>query len=161
VRDDGAVIYLNGREAFRTTNMPSGTIAYTTRPLSSVGGTDEQTFFPTLVTLTNLPAGTNLVAVEIHQFDATSSDAGFNLELVARGYLEDLTPPVVAIVLADGLIELSWPSTYSGWRAVSAPSIHTPAASWTTVPGTPVLAGNRFTLTVPPSGTAQFFRLTR
>jgi hypothetical protein len=161
VRDDGAVVYLNGREAFRTTNMPSGAITYTTRPLSSVGGTDEQTFFPTVVTLTNLPAGTNLVAVEIHQFDATSSDAGFNLEVVGRGYLEDLTPPVLAIVLADGLIELSWPATFSGWRAVSAPSPATPAASWQNVPGTPVLVANRFTLAVPPSSSAQFFRLTR
>ena len=29
-RDDGAVVYLNGTEVFRT-NMPTGTISYTTR----------------------------------------------------------------------------------------------------------------------------------
>jgi hypothetical protein len=161
VRDDGAVVWLNGREAFRTTNMPAGAIAYATRALSSVGGADEQTFFPTVVTLTNLPAGTNLVAVEVHQVDATSSDAGFNLELVGRGYLEDLTPPTLSILLADGLVELSWPSTFTGWILQSAPTASTLGAGWQPVGVTPMLVGNRFLVALPPADSSRFFRLVR
>ena len=44
LRDDGAVVYLNGVEVFRS-NMPSGTISYTTLASSAVGGTDEQRFY--------------------------------------------------------------------------------------------------------------------
>ena len=40
LRDDGAVVYLNGVEAARQ-NMPSGTVTYATRPLVALGGVDE------------------------------------------------------------------------------------------------------------------------
>ena len=39
MRDDGAVVYLNGTEVFRS-NMPTGTITYTTLASTTVGGTD-------------------------------------------------------------------------------------------------------------------------
>ena len=40
VRDDGCVIYLNGVEVVRS-NMPTGTISYTTRATTAIGGADE------------------------------------------------------------------------------------------------------------------------
>ncbi len=40
VRDDGSVIYLNGVEVVRS-NMPSGTVSYTTRATAAIGGADE------------------------------------------------------------------------------------------------------------------------
>jgi hypothetical protein len=40
LRDDGAVVYLNGAEVFRT-NMPSGTIGYLTLASIAVGGAEE------------------------------------------------------------------------------------------------------------------------
>ena len=39
LRDDGAVVYLNGQEVYRT-NMPTGTIAYTTPATTAIGGAD-------------------------------------------------------------------------------------------------------------------------
>ena len=36
VRDDGAVVYLNGREIMRS-NMPAGTVDQTTKALASAG----------------------------------------------------------------------------------------------------------------------------
>jgi hypothetical protein len=159
VRDDGAVVWLNGREAYRS-NMPAtGTIAYNTRPSGAVSGADEQTFFSTVLTITNLPAGTNVVAVEVHQIDTGSSDVGFNLELIASGYVENTTPPSASVVLADGMVELSWPSTYSGWQVYSAPSPATPLNQWTLVNAPAVLAGNRYVVTVSPTGAAQYFTL--
>jgi Bacterial Ig domain/PKD domain/Carboxypeptidase regulatory-like domain len=160
VRDDGAVVWLNGREAYRS-NMPAGTIAYNTRPSASVGNADEQTFFSTVITITNLPAGTNIVGVEVHQFDGTSSDLGFNLELIASGYVENITPPLLAIVLEDGMTEISWPSTYSGYQVYTATAVNAPAGSWTPVGVTPVLASGRYVVTISPSGGAEFFRLIK
>ena len=44
LRDDGAVIYLNGTEVFRS-NMPTGVIGYTTLATASVEGTAETTIY--------------------------------------------------------------------------------------------------------------------
>jgi hypothetical protein len=160
VRDDGAVVWLNGREAYRS-NMGTTVISYNTPAATAVSGTDEQTFFPTTLTVTNLPTGTNLVAVEVHQINNTSTDIGFNLELVASGYLEDTTPPLLAITLADGMVELSWPSTTSGWQVYGASTVDAPASIWTPVAGTPVVVSGRYILTIAPSGAQEFFRLAR
>jgi len=50
---------------------------------SAVGGAEETTFFTALVNPNLLVAGPNVLAVEIHQINATSSDLAFNLEFVA------------------------------------------------------------------------------
>jgi hypothetical protein len=160
VRDDGAVVWLNGREAYRS-NMPAGAIANTTRPSATVGTADEQTFFATTIAVTNLPPGTNLVSVEVHQFDGTSSDVGFNLELLGSGYLENVAPPFVAVTLADGMVEISWPATFSGYQVYTSTTVNAPAASWVPVGVTPVLASGRYVVSLSPSGGAEFFRLIK
>src|SRR5207247_8753441 len=76
VRDDGAVVYLNGREIFRS-NMPGGAINYRTLASANVGGADESTFFPFTTSATNLVSGTNVLAVEIHQATNTITDLSF------------------------------------------------------------------------------------
>jgi hypothetical protein len=80
LRDDGAVVYLNGREAFRS-NMPTGTVEHNTLALSSLSS--ESLFFRQDIDPGLLVAGTNVVAVEVHQASQTSSDLSFNLELSA------------------------------------------------------------------------------
>ncbi len=82
LRDDGAVIYLNGNEIVRS-NMPTGTISYSTLAPVAVGGAEETTFFEFTIDKSNLVAGTNLLAVEIHQSGGTSSDVSFDLSLDA------------------------------------------------------------------------------
>lgn len=107
LRDDGGVVYLNGAEAFRT-NMPTGTITYTTLASSPVGFADEDAFYVFCVNPDLLVDGTNVLAVEIHQVGGTSSDISFNLELVGltvfdlpevtRGpYLQMGTPTSVVV----------------------------------------------------------------
>ncbi|MHC4489396.1 MAG: metallophosphoesterase family protein [Planctomycetota bacterium] len=81
LRDDGAVVYLNGTEVLRT-NMPGGAITYTTPALSAVGGADETVFHDSTIDPGLLVNGTNVLAVEIHQFAPNSSDISFNLELL-------------------------------------------------------------------------------
>ena len=80
VRDDGAVVYLNGQEVLRS-NMPSGTINYSTWASTSVGGTNEDAFMEFSIEPDALVAGENCLAVEIHQDDPASSDIGFDLEI--------------------------------------------------------------------------------
>jgi hypothetical protein len=80
LRDDGAVVYLNGTEVARQ-NMPAGTITYTTLASAAVAGADETRFFTTNLPPSVLRAGTNLLAVEVHQSSASSSDLSFDLFL--------------------------------------------------------------------------------
>jgi hypothetical protein len=82
LRDDGAVVYFNGVEVFRS-NMPSGTILYDTPASTAVGGADESTFFGIDLPTSVLVAGTNIAAVEVHQQSGTSSDVSFDLALTA------------------------------------------------------------------------------
>ncbi len=84
LRDDGVVAYLNGAEIFRM-NMPDGTVTYTTRTLSAVGGTNETFYFPTNIGPGLLVSGQNLLAVELHQSSPTTSDAAFDLKLDGIG----------------------------------------------------------------------------
>lgn len=98
-RDDGAVVYLNGAEVFRS-NMPAGTVNYLTLASSAVSGADEATFYPAAINPSALRSGTNLLAVEIHQNTNTSSDIAFDLALVAQLN----APPAVTITSpADGI----------------------------------------------------------
>jgi len=82
MRDDGAVVYLNGHEIARS-NMPTGTISFSSLASTAMSGTDESTFFEFTIDKTYLLNGTNVIAVEIHQSGATSSDVSFDLSLDA------------------------------------------------------------------------------
>jgi VCBS repeat-containing protein len=98
VRDDGAVIYLNGVEVARS-NMPTGTIGYTTRAVAAIGGADESAWVEAPVDPSRLVTGTNVVAVEVHQQSSTSTDVSFNLEL--RGAEAQTGPSVSLLSPAD------------------------------------------------------------
>ncbi|MBI5387486.1 MAG: lamin tail domain-containing protein [Verrucomicrobia bacterium] len=78
-RDDGAVVYLNGTE-IRRDNMPSGTITATTFASGSPSD-DGATFRSSTMSASALVSGTNVVAVEMHQNNSTSSDISFDLSL--------------------------------------------------------------------------------
>ena len=83
VRDDGAVVYLNGNEVGRQ-NMPAGAVNYLTLASPGVGGAEESVFYSMPVDVMDFTAGTNVLAVEIHQAAVTSSDISFDLELTAN-----------------------------------------------------------------------------
>jgi len=83
LRDDGAVVYLNGQEVIRT-NMTSGSINYQTTAVSSISGSAESQFTSYDIDKDLFVAGVNVIAVEIHQSSPNSSDIGFDLELVSH-----------------------------------------------------------------------------
>ena len=76
--DDGAVLYLNGAEA-RRIGMAAGAVGYTT--LASRAVVDATTFDVYTLSVTNLVSGDNVLAVEVHQSAANSSDVVFGLAL--------------------------------------------------------------------------------
>ncbi len=81
VRDDGAVVYVNGVEVVRS-NMPAGAITHGTFAASVVGGAAESTPNQYTVASSYFVSGNNTIAVEVHQENVTSSDISFNLELL-------------------------------------------------------------------------------
>ena len=84
-RDDGAIVYLNGKAVARS-NMPDDPVEYDDFALNSVGGADESTFYEYDVSVADLITGTNVLAVEVHQVSAGSSDLSFDLELLGGTY---------------------------------------------------------------------------
>ncbi|MBI4602573.1 MAG: lamin tail domain-containing protein, partial [Planctomycetes bacterium] len=97
VRDDGAAVYLNGVEAVPRSNLPAGDIGHRTYaegPGVPVGGADESAFLELEVSPDLLVDGRNVVAVEVHQANATSTDLSFDLELAGLT-AGSTSPPVV------------------------------------------------------------------
>jgi hypothetical protein len=81
IRDDGVAVYLNGVELVRD-NLPGGPLGPDTLPTAYVSGGAEATFQAFAVPSTALVAGTNTLAVEVHQA-AGSVDLSFDLALRA------------------------------------------------------------------------------
>jgi len=78
-RDDGAVIYINGIEVSRT-NMPTGTISYSTPALTAVDGATEDTVIN--IGTSAFVNGVNTISVELHQSAQSSSDVSFRMEML-------------------------------------------------------------------------------
>ena len=83
--DDGCIVYLNGAEVIRR-NMPAGEPNYKTLASIGVSGTTENTFFPYTLPVSGLVAGDNILAVEVHESSADSSDISLDLELSATAH---------------------------------------------------------------------------
>ncbi|MFO1512106.1 MAG: hypothetical protein U1F83_04190 [Verrucomicrobiota bacterium] len=88
LRDDGVAVYLNGQDFYRN-NLPSGPLAYSDLATNAA---DNGTIIQfAVLPLTSLVSGSNVLAAEIHQSSAGSSDLIFDLQLTAN----PLPPPVI------------------------------------------------------------------
>ena len=79
LRDDGAVIHLNGEEIVRS-NMPSGTIRYRTYSAKRNPSNESRIFFPYFIDQPEFRTGKNVLAVEVHRGSRSDKDLSFNLE---------------------------------------------------------------------------------
>lgn len=86
--DDGAVYYLNGQEVYRY-NMPGGTIRYSTASASTVSTASQ--LGPFTLPANNLVQGDNVLAVEVHQANLSSSDIALALSLDLVKYTTNYT----------------------------------------------------------------------
>ncbi len=152
LRDDGAVVYLNGNEVFRS-NLTNGTITATTLAAVAVEGADEQRFVTANLSPQLLLAGTNLLAVEVHQAAANSPDLGFDLELVGEHI------PLTATRAGTNLL-VSWPAPAPGYRLETRADAASTNA-WTDVTNAPLRAGALETVSLAPTSASGFFRLNQ
>jgi len=155
LRDDGAVVYLNGVEVHRS-NLPAGTVTNTTPALTAISGEDETDFLAVPIAVTSLRGGNNVLAVEIHQNSPTSTDISFDLELLAATWP---SRPRLAIQFDGDACVLRWPSSAVGYRLESASSLNSQPL-WQPVPQSPDDDGTWKTLRVSNSPGDAFFRLT-
>ena len=77
LRDDGAAVYLNGRELFRS-NMKLGTIRYATYSIKRNSSKNSRIFFPYFVEVPKFKTGKNVFAVEVHRGSRSDKDLSFN-----------------------------------------------------------------------------------
>jgi hypothetical protein len=117
MRDDGVVVYLNGSEAHRD-NIAGGAVGYLTPALANLGGADEYTFLSWPVNPGYLVPGTNVVAVEIHQSSAGSSDISFDLELTG---VQSYVAPYFTAQPQSQTLAMGTNATFSATVGGSAP----------------------------------------
>ena len=89
-RDDGAILYINGKEVFRD-NMPNSTISNTTLATSTIKREKEHLFKQHFFDKSIFKNGNNVISVSIHQAYNYSSDCIFSLELIGHNNPDVLT----------------------------------------------------------------------
>jgi hypothetical protein len=109
-RDDGVFVYLNGTPIF-TNNMPTP-FNYLSYASTVINGSDETNLYLQAVSPSLLVSGTNVLAAEIHQANATTSDSVFDFQLSAT-LLPPNQPPLVSAGL-DQSIALPMTCTFAG-----------------------------------------------
>jgi len=144
-RDDGCIVYVNGRELFRN-NMPTGAVNATTFSSTTISGASETLrFWTNFVPVTNFNEGMNLVAVEVHQASGTSSDIAWDLEI--GGVLPEETR--LKVSRSGGNVLITWPD----------PSFTLQEADFVDGPWRPAPVTNSPAV-LPMNGT-RFFRATK
>ncbi|MFN0125062.1 MAG: CotH kinase family protein [Verrucomicrobiales bacterium] len=83
IRDDGAIIYVNGREAGRT-NIPAGNRTYESYATGGASPEDAVIRIEYVPPPGVLRNGVNILAAELHQETAGSSDTGIDVALQAQ-----------------------------------------------------------------------------
>ena len=153
MRDDAAVVYLNGMEVWRDTNITTGTISYNTPATVALGGADESAWLSFPLNPAALVSGTNLLAIEVHQNAVTSSDLIMNFDLTGTALL-----PVASKISITGTT-LSWP-VEAGWLWLYATTNLTLTNSWLPVASSGYPSNGAWHLALPPATNEHtFYRL--
>jgi hypothetical protein len=153
LRDDGAVVYLNGLEVWRS-NMPTGTVSYLTLAPSGVSSTDEYTYFTTTLSPSSLRAGTNLIAIEVHQNSTGSSDLSFDFALAGR--FGTPVPSQLTWSRTGPNLTLAWPFGVPVVQLFETTNL-TPPVSWSAVGGAPLFSDGRWVQSLSAGTNGQRF----
>lgn len=137
IRDDGAVVYLNGHEIIRT-NMPDGAVAYETNANATVG--DERDWNRYEIDPAYLKEGVNVLAAEVHQVNFSSSDIAFDFSLeTIREMVRPEAPTAPAV--DDKANTFGW-TPVPGFESPSDYEISTDnGATWKTADTNPQVVG--------------------
>jgi len=154
IRDDGAILYVNGEEVIRS-NMPEGEVDYLTFAASTVGGSDETKYFTYTVSKDVFVDGLNQLSVELHNRSNSSSDISFDL------YIKEPTetnPPVNCDEPHIGCFTSIEPTSQTPNMIISSDiswqQIHKEGSAYTVGDG--IVPGNHdFTAYVPVDGSSE------
>ena len=147
LRDDAGVVYLNGNEVFRSANLPAFPAAI--GHLTTATATGENTIDTATINSTNIVAGNNVVAVEIHQESIGSSDVSFDFDLI--GNLSSGPPRLSAARFGADLV-LYWGD--ASYR-LEVSDILGDGANWA------VLNGVASPVSIVPGLASKFYRLRK
>ena len=149
--DDGAVVYLNGVEATRIRmEAAPAVIGNTTLATGYACGGDATCDEEFELDASSLRAGENVVAVEVHNYNARSADMTFGMQM---SLVQPVSlSPELRIVPGDGVMQLQW--SRGGFVLEEATD---PAGPWTEVPGPHVLGP----VMQPMEDGVRYFRLAR
>ncbi|HEX3628377.1 MAG TPA: GDSL-type esterase/lipase family protein [Verrucomicrobiae bacterium] len=159
-RADGALVWLNGQELYRV-NLPASTITNQTRATALVNDTSDASnnYFPTNLPIAGLPAGTNVIAVEIHKYSPSAGGVTFDLELFGHGFYTP--PPTLSFSSTFGNLQLVWPTNSDDFSLQTTTNL-TSTNVWQIVPGPYPMSNDSFDISIPVNvGSAQFFRLIK
>lgn len=143
LRDDGLAVYLNGQDFYRN-NLPGGPLAYS--DFAANAPDNGETIQSATLPLTGLLTGTNVLAVEVHQSSAGSSDLVFDLQLTANPLP---APAILNEVRLGNELVLYWGD--SSYELEGAPDLSGP---WSPLPAWNPQA-------VSFTGAQRFFRLRK
>ncbi|MFP4476886.1 MAG: hypothetical protein ACLFOY_15105 [Desulfatibacillaceae bacterium] len=121
-RDDGVVVYLNGRQILKN-NLPTSFVDYDTTALSAITQFTK-TYLEVTVPTTALVAGDNLLAAEVH--GASGSDADL---LFDAGLAGVLARPTETELVGDGA---TWKYHYSAYGPGAAAEGDPMDSDWNT-----------------------------
>ena len=153
LRDDGAVVFINGVDVFRSPSLPQPptAIVYTTLATnqSIANAPADNTVDVATLSRTTLVPGANVIAVEVHQHRGDSSDLSFDLEI--NGNLA-AQPARLNVARFGGELVLYWgDATYR----LEASDTLGDSANWAVVNG----AASPLAITL--SDARKFYRLRR
>ena len=149
--DDGSLTYINGIEVDRHGFAAGVTV---TNASLAAGEPEPQPLLTSSIGVTNVVQGRNVVAVEVHQTSATSSNIlyGSKLTAVCRTIY-----PGLAIAQSGATVTVSWSEYGVDGRLQTSSNLN----SWLTDGRVPTRSGDTYSLTytMPPGGSHLFIRL--
>ena len=158
-RAHGAVAWLNGREVFRA-NMPAGPITYLTYSRGALVTDALHAYYPTNIPVSFLPAGTNVVAVEIHTYSPSTPWISFDLEMFGLGDYPPPAPPLSASREGANMW-LRWPATNNAGFVLISGTDLSGTYSWLPLGGPYILNGGFYEYREPlnPAQPADYYQL--
>ncbi|MBN1675798.1 MAG: lamin tail domain-containing protein [Kiritimatiellae bacterium] len=160
--DDGFVAYLNGQEVARA-GMPAGTIAYTTLAAVNNGSQGFYESVDLAAHVAKLQKGLNVLAVEVHQAGADSSDLFIDVEIAYAAQTVQLdipAPPsgLQATATSQSRIDLTWQDNSDNEDGFKVDRRQTGASEWIAV-ATPGANTSTLSDSGLPAGTYFYYKI--
>ena len=148
--DDGAVFYLNGTEVYRLRVDPAETVTSSTLATGYPCSGDATCSDSFTIDGTALVNGDNVLAVEVHNYNAHSADMTFGVAV--SGVRSAPPAPQITLTANGATLQFDW--TRGGFTLQQADA---PIGPWTDVSG-PVVSSP---FIVSAGASARFYRLNR